>query len=157
MIKIPQIVKEREQAIQVFTENLFQKLCAVFPPLNKDSKCRLQQEVTRRTAILEANIHCSLTKYRFENIQGGLQKFMAVDQGMLGRFSWVDVESRKVHRGGFEAKADKYGNVGVILLQLESGVMKVERNGQEIVLHPLKYLLKLNEPLPKQQKKGSAK
>ena len=153
MIKLPQIMKEREQALQDFTEDLFRSLRAVFPPLSIDGKHRLQLEVTRPAASLEANIHFAIPNYKMQHLQGGLQNSLAVDEEQFRRHVWVDVETRRILKGDRKVDVDGDGNVGMVLLQLESGLVRVGQEGKDIMLYPMKFLLQLAKPLPRQQMK----
>ena len=132
-----------------FTDRLFRFLEIVFPEIidEQKSKSRLHQDVSRYAAQLEASIHQSSTKYRFQPIHGPVHVYEPVTTSILTSSTWIDVETRKKLKPDSLVTSDRYEYIGRNRMLIEPGLERYDASGRRWCIRPSKYLIKLDTAL----------
>ncbi|MCJ1427055.1 hypothetical protein MMC29_004958 [Sticta canariensis] len=145
----PELIQSRNSKVERFTDRLFHFLEMIFPGIidEQKSKSRLHQDVSRYAAQLEASIHQSSTKYRFQPMHGPGHIYERVTTSMLTSSTWIDVETRKTLKPDSLVTSDRDGYIGRTLMLIEPGLERYDAGGRRWCIRPSKYLIKLDTPL----------
>ena len=145
----PEVIQSSNLELKKFTDCLFHSLGNIFPGIidEQKSKSRLHQDVSRYAAQLEASIHQSSTKYRFQPTHQLEDVYKRVTTSVLTRSTCIDVETRKILKPNSLVTPDRDGYIGRPLMVVEPSLERYDAGGKSWRLRPFKCIIKLDTPL----------
>lgn len=138
--------------------DLFHKLAQTFPKLftRGTSMDNLFQQVTWPACNLAVTILGSLSTYTCWEWKTPHTEFANAHHLDSKAFKLVELTTGRYLKPDSAVVASKNGDIGEFILGLEPNLVRVNEKGERMLLQPMTLLVKLFEPIGKQNNKISA-
>lgn len=136
----------KQETVLDLSDKLFKRLVPLFPIIKESSKSfgRLYEKVVIPAVELSVKMHTSSTKYNITPLNPNIGHYESLTMGLISKFSWIDIETRKPVKENSGVLADRQGTVGKIIMHVEPVMMRINKQGTETRLRNPTYVIELS-------------